>query len=59
MFNLEKLHAIFKEYPYIACAYLFGSFASGKTGPMSDMDIAILLKAPYCENCSKSKRYAK
>ncbi|MGQ9723126.1 MAG: type VII toxin-antitoxin system MntA family adenylyltransferase antitoxin [Candidatus Jordarchaeum sp.] len=47
MIDLEKFQAIFKEYPYIACAYLFGSFASGKTGPMSDMDIAILLKSPY------------
>ncbi len=38
--NLEE---IFKEYPYIASAYLFGSAASGKAGPMSDVDIAILL----------------
>jgi predicted nucleotidyltransferase len=47
MVDLIKFQEIFKEYPYIACAYLFGSLASGKTGPMSDMDIAILLKAPY------------
>lgn len=35
---------IFKDYPYIAAAYLFGSYASGRITPMSDVDIAILLK---------------
>lgn len=44
MLNLEKLKEIFKDYPYIASTYLFGSHASGKVGPMSDLDIAILLK---------------
>ena len=47
MLNMENLKNIFKDYPYIACAYLFGSQASGKTGPMSDVDIAVLLKEPY------------
>ncbi len=45
--NIEKLKNIFKDYPYVASAYLFGSQASGKTGPMSDVDIAVLLKEPY------------
>jgi len=40
----EKLKDILKDYPYIASAYLFGSQVTGKTGPMSDVDIAILLK---------------
>ena len=44
MLEFEKLKDIFKDYPYIASAYLFGSQATGKTGPMSDIDIAILLK---------------
>lgn len=44
MFEFERLKDIFKDYPYIASAYLFGSQASGKIGPMSDVDIAILLK---------------
>jgi predicted nucleotidyltransferase len=44
MIDAEKLKDIFKDYPYIAFAYLFGSQASGKIGPMSDVDIAILLK---------------
>jgi predicted nucleotidyltransferase len=41
---LKRLKDIFKDYPYIASAYLFGSQVSGKRGPMSDVDIAILLK---------------
>ncbi|MBI5199344.1 MAG: nucleotidyltransferase domain-containing protein [Nitrospirae bacterium] len=42
--EFERLKYIFKDYPYIATAYLFGSQVSGKMGPMSDVDIAILLK---------------
>lgn len=42
--NFNNLKSLFEEYPYIAAAYLFGSYAKGKTGPMSDIDIAILLK---------------
>ena len=44
MIDVEKLKNIFEDYPYIVSAYLFGSQASGKIGPMSDVDIAILLK---------------
>ncbi len=44
MLEFERLEDIFKDYPYIASAYLFGSQVSGKIGPMSDVDIAILLK---------------
>lgn len=44
MIDTKKLENIFKDYPYIASAYLFGSQALGKIGPMSDVDIAILLK---------------
>lgn len=40
----EKLSNIFKGYPYIASAYLFGSHASGKVTQESDVDIAILIK---------------
>jgi len=38
------LEPIFREYKYIAAAYLFGSFARGKAGVLSDLDIAVLLK---------------
>ena len=44
MFDIEKLKEIFKNYPYIASVYLFGSYVSGRISPMSDVDIAILLK---------------
>ncbi len=44
MLDFERLKDIFKDYPYIASSYLFGSQVSGKIGPMSDVDIAILLK---------------
>jgi len=43
MIDTKKFKDIFKDYPYIASAYLFGSHALGKIGPMSDVDIAILL----------------
>lgn len=42
--EIAKLRGIFKDYPYIASVYLFGSTTSGKAGPLSDVDIAILLK---------------
>ncbi len=42
--EFERLKEIFRNYPYIASAYLFGSQVSGRIGPMSDIDIAILLK---------------
>ena len=41
---VEKITYLFIDYPYIASAYLFGSYATGKAGPMSDVDLAILLK---------------
>jgi len=47
MLDLEKLKPLFEDYPYIASAYLFGSYAIGKKGPMSDIDIALLLKEPH------------
>ncbi len=43
----RKLVDIFKDYSYLAAAYLFGSCAAEKAGPMSDVDIALLLKEPY------------
>ncbi|MBI5213412.1 MAG: nucleotidyltransferase domain-containing protein [Nitrospirae bacterium] len=46
MLDLERLKPIFEDYHYIAAAYLFGSHATGKKGPMSDVDIALLLKEP-------------
>lgn len=42
--DLRGLTSILAEYPFIASAYVFGSVASGKAGPMSDVDIALLLR---------------
>jgi predicted nucleotidyltransferase len=39
----DTLKTIFRDYPYIAAAYLFGSHALGRATPESDLDIAILL----------------
>ena len=47
MQEIEKLKDIFKDYSYISSAYLFGSYVLGKITPMSDVDIAVLLKEPY------------
>lgn len=47
--NSKRLKEIFSRYPYIAAAYLFGSYAQDREGPMSDIDIAILLKESHPE----------
>ena len=47
MLDIKKLKDLFKDYPYIASAYLFGSYVSGRISPMSDVDIAVLLKEPF------------
>lgn len=44
MLNTKQLKSMLGDYPYIAAAYLFGSHAQGRAGPMSDVDIAILLR---------------
>jgi hypothetical protein len=40
----KTLKDVFREYPYIAAAYFFGSHVLGKATPNSDVDIAVLLK---------------
>jgi predicted nucleotidyltransferase len=39
--DLSILPEIFKTYPDIQAVYLFGSVASGKENPQSDLDLAI------------------
>ncbi|KJS21209.1 MAG: hypothetical protein VR72_11685 [Clostridiaceae bacterium BRH_c20a] len=42
--KLKELGQVLKEYsPSLVAAYLFGSCANGKVGPLSDIDIAILI----------------
>ncbi len=47
---IKKLHSFFsgnKNEPRIDLAYIFGSRAAGKEGPISDYDIAVLFSEPY------------
>jgi len=41
--KINKVKAFLKEQEHVKVAYLFGSRAEGKAGPLSDFDIAILL----------------
>jgi predicted nucleotidyltransferase len=45
---IEDLPNVFKTYPDISAAYIFGSYATGKTTGLSDLDIAILLREKVC-----------
>ena len=40
----KKLSSIFKAYPEIKLAYLFGSRAIGRESPLSDYDFAVYLE---------------
>jgi hypothetical protein len=40
---VEKLPAVFEKDPQIVAAYIYGSYATGKTTDLSDIDIAVLL----------------
>ncbi len=48
IFIKKKLQKIFKKYP-IVFAYIFGSFAKEKSGPLSDFDIAIFIDPKISE----------
>lgn len=39
---LDRLKPVWETHPEIVCAYLFGSLAHGRGGPLSDMDTAVL-----------------
>lgn len=41
---IKKILKVIKKYPQVQLTYLFGSHATGKTGPLSDVDIAIYVK---------------
>ncbi len=40
---ISEAKAIFKRFPAIKLAYLFGSQVTGETGPLSDFDFAVFL----------------
>ncbi|MBI5407067.1 MAG: nucleotidyltransferase domain-containing protein [Nitrospirae bacterium] len=41
--QVTELRSIFKGYPEVKLAYLFGSRAAGKEGPLSDYDFAVYI----------------
>jgi len=41
--NETDISLLFKAYPFIVAAYQFGSTIRGQEGPLSDLDIAILV----------------
>lgn len=41
----KRIATYLQKHPQIVAAYLFGSQATGKTGPLSDVDIGILMDA--------------
>lgn len=43
MIDRKAARNVLKDYPFVAAAWLFGSRARGSHGPMSDVDIAVLL----------------
>ena len=43
-----------RSHPEIHALYLFGSQAKGKSGPLSDLDIAVLLKIRQGQGTSKT-----
>jgi predicted nucleotidyltransferase len=40
------LRLVFSDIPEVSLVYLFGSQVRGKTGPMSDYDLGVLLENP-------------
>ena len=44
--EIEGLVADLKKYSEVMVIILFGSYAKGKTKPISDIDIAVVLKDP-------------
>jgi len=41
--NRDEVAPLFRDYPFIVAAYQFGSTVRGQEGPLSDLDIAILV----------------
>lgn len=42
--HLEKVLAQIKRHPKVVAIYLFGSYAKGEAKPISDIDIAVVLR---------------
>jgi predicted nucleotidyltransferase len=44
---IERLQDVLARHPAVAVAYLFGSRARGRTSPLSDIDVAVLLDRAF------------
>jgi len=51
--RFNEVEKFLESQKYVKVAYLFGSYAEGKEGPLSDVDIAVLVD----ERLSESKRF--
>jgi len=47
--TIERLKEIVSRHPKITTAFLYGTAASGKLRPNSDIDVALLLTEPYSQ----------
>lgn len=52
---IKRLNEFFRKVDYVELAYLFGSHAKGKTGPLSDIDIGVYLS----RSLSRKERFEK
>ena len=48
--KISKIIEIIKSDPNVIAIYLFGSHAKGEATPLSDIDIAVILKNPTSES---------
>ena len=53
--KIERLVGFLKRQGYVRAAYIFGSYAEGKTGPLSDIDIAVFLDKSMSRREAESK----
>ncbi len=50
MDNVDHVLTLLKENPKVMAIILFGSRARGNVGPLSDTDLAVILKDPTPED---------
>jgi len=48
--DLKNIQSVFSRYPEVQAVYLYGSHASGRTHPQSDIDLAIYPDDPELKN---------
>jgi len=55
--RIAKLEKTLKKASFVSHAYIFGSVAAGKPGPLSDIDIAVSFKPMDRAEMAKKKLY--